>query len=89
MTALWDYENWLLSRYDSRPGIPEGLARLTDQRWVDHVKADLPNSDFTWEQYEAHVKAGDGDDWFFGMDRAPLPDSEEERPTEHDKIGDK
>jgi hypothetical protein len=89
MTALWDYENWLLSRYDSRPGIPEGLARLTDQRWVDHVKADLPHSDFTWEEYETHVRKGDGDDWFFGMDRPPLPDSEDERPTEHDKVGDK
>ena len=80
MTALWDYENWLLSRFDSRPGIPEGMERLTDQRWVDHVKADIVNSDFTWEQYEAHVKAGDGDEWFFAQDRPPYPDSEEERP---------
>ena len=61
-TALWDSENWLLAHFDSRDGIPEGFERLTNKRWVDHVKADIVNSDFTWEQYEAHVKAGDGDD---------------------------
>ena len=78
--CLTDYENWLLSRYDSRLGIPFSMERLTDQRWVDHVKADLPMSDFTWEQYEFHVKSGFGDEWFFNQDRAPEPDSEEERP---------
>ena len=77
---LTDYENWLLSRYDSRLGIPFGMERLTDERWVDHVKADIPNSDFTWEQYEFHVKSGFGDEWFFDQDRAPEPDSEEDRP---------
>ena len=55
---LTDYENWLLARFDSRQGVPMGLERLTNERWVAHVKADLPKSDFAWGQYEAHVKAG-------------------------------
>ena len=38
---LTDYENYLLARYKVRDGIPQGLERLTDQRWVEHVKADL------------------------------------------------
>ena len=65
MSALWDYENWLLSRYDLKQGMPVGLGRLTHEPWVRHVKSDLPKSDFTWEQYEAHVQNNDGDDWFF------------------------
>jgi len=77
---LTDYENWLLSRFDSRDGVPNDLERLTNEKWVAHVKADLPKSDFTWEQYEAHVRAGFGDEWFFDQDRPPEPDSEEERP---------
>jgi hypothetical protein len=59
---LTDYENWLLSRFDSRDGLPQGMERLTDPRWVAHVQADLPKSDFTWEQYEHHVKSGFGDE---------------------------
>ena len=63
MTDLTDYENWLLERFDGR--VPQGMERLTDKKWTDHVRADLPDSDFTWEQYEAHVNAGMGDEWFF------------------------
>ena len=69
MTALWDYENWLLSKYDTRKGIPLGMERLTHETWVQHVKSDLPLSDFTWAQYVEHVEAGDGDEWFFAEDR--------------------
>ena len=29
MTALWDYENWLLSKYNIELGIPVGMERLT------------------------------------------------------------
>ena len=71
MSALWDYENWLLSRYNLALGMPDGLGRLTHEPWVQHVKKDLPNSDFTWEQYVAHVEAGDGDDWFFESPQDP------------------
>ena len=77
---LTDYESWLLARFDSRDGVPNDTERLTNKKWVAHVQADLPKSDFTWEQYEAHVKAGFGDEWFFDQDRPPEPDSEEERP---------
>ena len=44
MTALWDYENWLLSKYNIELGIPVGTERLTHESWVQHVKNDLPNS---------------------------------------------
>ena len=71
MSALWDYENWLLSRYDIASGMPVGLERLTHEHWVRHVKQDLPNSDFSWEQYVAHVEANDGDDWFFESPQNP------------------
>ena len=62
MAALADYENWLLERYSGR--VPQGLERLTDPQWTAHVRADLPHSDFTWEQYAAYVEAGGGDEWF-------------------------
>ena len=71
MSALWDYENWLLSRYNLALGMPVGLERLTHEPWVRHVQKDLPNSDFTWEQYVAHVEANDGDDWFFESPQNP------------------
>lgn len=83
-SCIWDYENWLLARFDSRPcsgGIPFGMQRLTNQRWVDHVKADIVYSDFTWQEYEEHVKLGRGDEWFFDEDdRGPDLVSDEERP---------
>ena len=72
MSALWDYENWLLSRYNIAFGMPVGLERLTHEHWVRHVKKDLPDSDFTWEQYVAHVEAGDEDDWFFECPPPPV-----------------
>ena len=71
MSALWDYENWLLGRYDLALGMPVGLGRLTHEPWVQHVKKDLPNSDFTLEQYEQHVTKGDGDHWFFEDNEEP------------------
>ena len=77
---LTDYENWLLARFDSREGVPQGLERLTDERWTAHVKAYLPRSDFTWEDYEHHVKSSFGDEWFFDQDRPPGEEWGEERP---------
>ncbi len=65
MSALCDYETWLLSTYSTELGIPVGMERLTHESWVQHVKNDLPTSDFTWAQYVEHVEAGNGDDWFF------------------------
>ena len=68
---LTDYENWLLARFDSREGVPQGAERLTNERWTTHVQQDLPKSDFTWGGYVHHVKRHFGDEWFFDQDRAP------------------
>ena len=70
MAALCDYGNWLLSTYDTAKGIPVGMERLTHESWVQHVKDDLPRSDFTWQQYAEYVEAGGGDEWF--LEREPL-----------------
>jgi len=40
------------------------MERLTHESWVQHVKDDLPTSDFTWQQYVEYVEAGGGDEWF-------------------------
>ena len=79
---LTDYENWLVARYDSsRNGVPQGTERLTGPRWVSHVLEDLPKSEWTFSQYEAHVKAGFGDEWFQNQDRPPGEEwGEAERP---------
>ena len=68
MDALCDYETWLLSTYDIAKGIPVGKERLTHESWVQHVKDDLPKSEFTWAQYVAHVEASGGDEWFLEGD---------------------
>ena len=64
MTALCDYENWLLSTYDASKGIPVVKERLAHDSWVQHVKDDLLMSSFTWMQYVEYVEAGGGDEWF-------------------------
>ena len=64
MDALCDYESWLLSTYNIKLGIPVGMERRTHESWVQHVKDDLPKSQFTWQQYVAHVEANGGDEWF-------------------------
>ena len=45
------------------------MERLTNEAWVTNVQTDMPKSDFTWEQYEAHVRAGFWDEWCFDQDR--------------------
>ena len=79
---MTDMENWWLARFNtSTYGVPQGLERLTNEHWVNFVKADLPKSDFTWEQYEYHVRNHFGDEWFFDQDRPPGPEwGEEDRP---------
>ncbi len=68
MTALCDYETWLLSTYNIELGIPVGMERLTHEGWVRHVKDDLARSEFTWAQYQEHVKSNDGEPWFLEGD---------------------
>ena len=80
-TFMMDWENWLAGRW--RGGdLPAGLERLSHPAWVHHVLEDLAKSDSpTWEEYEAYVKAGEGDEWFFDQDRPPGPEwGEGERP---------
>ena len=76
MAALTEYEKWLLERYSGH--VPQGLDRLTDPQWTAHVRADLPHSDFTWEQYVAHVEAGGGDEWFHMRASTPVSLSSED-----------
>ena len=68
MSALCDYETWLLSTYNIKLGIPVGKDRLTHESWVQHVQADLPKSEFTWTQYQEHVESNGGDEWFLEND---------------------
>ncbi len=81
-TFMMDWENWLLARYDCRHGIPVGIERLSHPAWKAHVLEDLSKSDSpTWQEYEAYVKANEGDEWFFDQDRPPGPEwGEGERP---------
>ena len=64
MSALCDYETWLLATYNTELGLPMGMERLTHEPWVRHVQEDLPRSEWTWAQYVEHVEAGQGDEWF-------------------------
>ena len=68
MSVLCTYETMLLSTYNINLGIPVGKERLTHESWVQHVKDDLPKSEFTWQQYVAHVEANGGDEWFLEND---------------------
>ena len=56
MSALCDYETWLLSTYNTELGLPVGMERLTHESWERHVQEDLPRSEFTWTQYVEHVR---------------------------------
>ncbi len=47
MSALWDYENWLLSRYNIELGMPVGLERLTHEPWTTCPTATSTGSS-TW-----------------------------------------
>mgnify|MGYP000120059455 FL=1 len=65
---LSDYELFLLESFDTRHGIPQSLERLSHEKWVEHVQADLPKTMFSWKQYEAHVNSFYGDGVFFDQD---------------------
>ena len=80
MSALCDYETWLLATYNTELGLPMGMERLTHEPWVRHVQKDLPRSEWTWAQYVEHVEAGQGDEWF--LECAPwTPRERTRRPT--------
>ena len=61
---LMDLENWILHKWDSRQGIPQGPRRFENEAWATLVKTGLQDSDTSWEEYSAWCLAGYGDEWF-------------------------
>ena len=62
---LMDLENYCLGKWDSRQGIPQGPTRVDNPAWREFMKSEILDSDTTWEIYEAWVREGNGDEWFF------------------------
>ena len=61
---MMDFENWCLSLWDSRQGIPFGCRRYENEAWAELMRRNLEDSDTTWEEYVEWVKQGNGDEWF-------------------------
>ena len=61
---MMDFENWALSRWDARQGVPTGPARHERADWAAHMQEYLRDSDTCWEEYVAWVQSGWGDEWF-------------------------
>ena len=61
---LMDFENWALSRWDARQGIPTGTSRHEHREWASHMQEHLRDSDTCWGEYVAWVQSGRGDEWF-------------------------
>ena len=57
-----DFENSCLNTWVDE--IPQGPTRVDDPDWSAHMRAEIENSDTTWEIYEAWVRDGNGDEWF-------------------------
>ena len=66
---LMDFENYVLSLWDGRKGIPTGPQRFEDEEWAALMKTHLEFSDTCWDEYVVWCRSGGGDDWF-------QPDSE-------------
>ncbi len=60
---LMDFENYCLKKWDRE--IPQGPTRVDDPAWSAHMRAEIEDSDTTWAIYEAWVRDGHGDEWFF------------------------
>ncbi len=61
---MMDFENYVLSLWDARQGIPTGLRRYKNEGWAKLMKSNLEDSDTCWEEYVAWVDSGGGDEWF-------------------------
>ena len=61
---MMDFENWVLSKWDSRQGVPKGLRRYENDAWASLMKENLEDSDTTWSIYVSWVENGGGDEWF-------------------------
>ena len=71
-TFMMDTENWILQKWDSRKGIPQGPARYKNSDWAELVqKHCFPHGDLYWHEYVAWCESGGGDEWF----QEELPES--------------
>jgi len=61
---MLDFENYVLSQWDARQGIPTGPRRYQNEDWAKLMKSNLEFSDTNWEEYVAWVEQGGGDEWF-------------------------
>ncbi len=61
---LMDFENYVLTLWDARKGIPTGPHRFEDEAWAALMKTQLEFSDTCWDEYVAWVRSGGGDEWF-------------------------
>ena len=61
---MMDFENWVLTLWDRRQGVPKGLRRHENEAWAELMKTDLVDSDTTWSIYVSWVENGGGDEWF-------------------------
>ena len=61
---MLDFENYVLSKWDSRQGIPTGPRRHENKAWAELMKSNLEDSDTCWEAYVEWVGQGGGDEWF-------------------------
>ena len=61
---MMDFENYVLSKWDSRQGIPTGPRRYENEDWAELMKGNLEVSDSCWVDYVAWVSQGGGDEYF-------------------------
>ncbi len=61
---MMDFENYVLTLWDARNGIPTGPQRFEDEAWAALMKTQLEFSDTCWDEYVAWVRDGGGDEWF-------------------------
>ena len=65
-TFMMDTENWILQKWDSRKGIPQGPERYKNSEWAQLVQRYCwpYGDDLYWHEYISWVRSGGGDDWF-------------------------
>ena len=62
---MTDFENYCLSRWDSRQGIPQGPTRHLNEAWAIHMGKYIEDSDTNWSVYVEWVEGGGGGEWFY------------------------
>jgi hypothetical protein len=66
---MTDFENYCLSRWDSRQGIPQGPTRHLNEAWAIHMRKYIEDSDTTFSAYKEFVEGGGGGDEYFYNER--------------------